>query len=34
MGYENLIDIKGGMNAMKELGKFNLSEYREPTTML
>ncbi|MGB3152393.1 MAG: MBL fold metallo-hydrolase [Maribacter sp.] len=34
MGYENLIDIEGGMNAMKELGKFILSEYREPTTML
>ena len=33
-GYENLIDIKGGMKAMKELGKFKLSEYREPTTML
>lgn len=33
-GYENLVDIKGGMNAMKELGKFKLTEYREPTTML
>jgi rhodanese-related sulfurtransferase len=33
-GYENLVDIKGGMNAMKELGKFKLSEYRQPTTML
>ena len=33
-GYENLIDIKGGMNAMRESGKFRLSEYREPTTML
>ena len=33
-GYDNLVDIEGGMNAMKELGKFQLSAYREPTTML
>jgi rhodanese-related sulfurtransferase len=33
-GYENLIAITGGMNAMKELGKFRMSEYRKPTTLL
>ncbi|TDS16826.1 glyoxylase-like metal-dependent hydrolase (beta-lactamase superfamily II) [Maribacter caenipelagi] len=34
LGYNNLIDIKGGLKAIKELGKFKLSDYREPTTML
>lgn len=34
MGFENLIDIKGGFKAIKKTGKFNISEYKEPTTML
>lgn len=34
MGYENMIDIKGGFKAMKETGKFDISDYAEPTTML
>ncbi len=34
MGYHNLIDVKGGMNAIKETGKFNLSQYMEPSTLL
>jgi len=33
-GYKNLIDVKGGMNAIKETGKFNLSQYMEPSTLL
>ena len=34
MGYENLIDVKGGFKAMKASGKFDISEYEAPTTML
>ncbi|WP_044398546.1 rhodanese-like domain-containing protein [Lacinutrix sp. Hel_I_90] len=34
MGYHNLIDIKGGIKAIKETGKFNLSQYKEPSTLL
>ena len=34
LGYENLIDVKGGFNAMKTTGKFDLSDYVAPTTML
>ncbi|SFR66294.1 MULTISPECIES: MBL fold metallo-hydrolase [Maribacter] len=34
LGYTNLIDVKGGLKAIKELGKFKLSDYHEPTTML
>ncbi|SNZ00748.1 MBL fold metallo-hydrolase [Flagellimonas pacifica] len=34
MGYENLIDVKGGFNAMKASGKFDISKYEAPTTML
>jgi rhodanese-related sulfurtransferase len=34
MGYENLIDVKGGFNAMKACGKFDISKYEAPTTML
>lgn len=33
-GYNNLIDIQGGFAAMKESGKFNVSEYVCPTTLL
>ena len=34
MGYENLVDIKGGFNAIKTSGKFDISNYMAPTTML
>jgi len=34
MGFENLVDIKGGFKAMKASGKFDISEYMAPTTML
>jgi hydroxyacylglutathione hydrolase len=33
-GYENLVDVEGGFTAMKETGRFNLSEFVCPTTML
>ena len=33
-GFDNLVNIKGGFNAIKESGKFTLSEYVSPTTML
>ena len=33
-GYENLIDVQGGFKAIKESGKFNVSNYVCPTTML
>ena len=33
-GYDNLIDVNGGLKSMKESGKFKLSEYVCPTTML
>ncbi len=33
-GFDNLVDIKGGFNAIKESGKFTLSDYVSPTTML
>ncbi|MGB5820798.1 MAG: rhodanese-like domain-containing protein [Saonia sp.] len=33
-GYNNLIDVDGGMKAIKETGKFDISEYMAPTTML
>jgi hydroxyacylglutathione hydrolase len=33
-GYDNLVDIKGGFKALKESGKFPVSEYVCPTTML
>lgn len=34
MGFDNLIDVKGGIKAIKEIGKFKISEYMAPTTML
>jgi hydroxyacylglutathione hydrolase len=33
-GFDNLIDIKGGFKAMKDSGKFLLTDYVCPTTML
>jgi rhodanese-related sulfurtransferase len=33
-GYYNLIDVKGGFKALKESGKFTLTDYVCPTTML
>lgn len=33
-GFDNLVDIKGGFNAIKESGKFTLSDHLSPTTML
>lgn len=33
-GFDNLIDVKGGFKAIKESGKFNISDYVCPTTML
>lgn len=33
-GYEHLVDIRGGFKAIKSSGKFNLSPYVCPTTML
>lgn len=33
-GYDNLIDVEGGFTAIKESGKFKVSDYVCPTTML
>ncbi|QEE50685.1 MBL fold metallo-hydrolase [Flavobacterium alkalisoli] len=33
-GYNNLIDIQGGFKAIKDSGKFKISDYVCPTTML
>lgn len=33
-GFDNLIDIKGGFKAIKESGKFSITDYVCPTTML
>lgn len=33
-GYDNLIDVKGGFKALKESGKFKVSDYVCPTTLL
>lgn len=33
-GYRNLVDVKGGFNAIKESNKFNVTEYVCPTTLL
>lgn len=33
-GFENLVDVKGGFKEIKETGKFNLTDYVCPTTML
>lgn len=33
-GYDNIIDVKGGFKAMKDSGKFKVTDYVCPTTML
>jgi hydroxyacylglutathione hydrolase len=33
-GYDNLVDVAGGFRAIKESGKFKISDYVSPTTML
>lgn len=33
-GYENLIDVQGGFKAIKESGKFTISDYVCPSTLL
>lgn len=33
-GYKNLVDVQGGFDAIKESGKFEVSDYVCPTTML
>jgi hydroxyacylglutathione hydrolase len=33
-GYENLIDVAGGFKSMKDSGKFKMSDYVCPTTLL
>lgn len=33
-GYNHLVDVKGGISALKNSGKFQLTEYVRPTTML
>jgi rhodanese-related sulfurtransferase len=33
-GFENLVDVAGGFKAMKESGKFSLTDYVCPTTLL
>ena len=33
-GFDKLINVKGGFKAIKESGKFNLSDYVCPSTML
>jgi glyoxylase-like metal-dependent hydrolase (beta-lactamase superfamily II)/rhodanese-related sulfurtransferase len=33
-GYDNLVDIHGGFNAMKESGRFKMSDYVCPSTLL
>ena len=33
-GYENIIDVKGGYKALKESGKFKVTEYVQPKTEL
>ncbi|MEI9910275.1 MAG: MBL fold metallo-hydrolase [Bacteroidota bacterium] len=33
-GYDNLVDVNGGFKAMKESGKFEITDYVYPTTLL
>jgi rhodanese-related sulfurtransferase len=33
-GYDNLIDVKGGFSAIKDSGKFNITDYISPATLL
>jgi glyoxylase-like metal-dependent hydrolase (beta-lactamase superfamily II)/rhodanese-related sulfurtransferase len=34
LGYRNMIDVKGGFEAIKDSGKYEISDYICPTTML
>jgi len=33
-GYDNLVDIKGGVKAIKDTGKIKITDYICPTTLL
>ena len=33
-GYDNLIDVDGGFSAIKQTGKFKITDYVCPSTML
>ena len=33
-GFDNLVDVKSGFKAIKESGKFNVSDYVCPSTLL
>jgi rhodanese-related sulfurtransferase len=33
-GFDHLIDVKGGFKDIKDLGKFKITEYKVPTTLL
>ena len=33
-GYDKLVDVKGGFKALKDSGKFKVTDYVCPTTML
>jgi glyoxylase-like metal-dependent hydrolase (beta-lactamase superfamily II)/rhodanese-related sulfurtransferase len=33
-GFDHLIDVKGGFKEIKDLGKFNITEYKVPSTLL
>jgi hydroxyacylglutathione hydrolase len=33
-GYDNLVDVNGGFKAIKESGKFKVSDYVCPSTLL
>jgi hypothetical protein len=33
-GFENLIDVKGGMNELKKMSELKLTDYVCPTTLL
>jgi hypothetical protein len=33
-GFDNLVDVKGGFKEIKESGKFNITDYVCPTTLL
>ena len=33
-GFDNLVDVKSGFKAIKESGRFSISDYVCPTTLL
>ena len=33
-GFDHLIDVKGGFKDIKDVGKFKITEYKAPTTLL